>query len=73
MIVQRRGHGGPTTVAVSDPTMGRDTIGVLLHGRPLRKVSSDDGVRVSPVHGGTRLDVDTRHAYGRSFTVTLQD
>ena len=73
VIVQRRGHRGPTTVAVSDPTMGRDTIGVLIRGRSLRKVSSDDGVRVSPVHGGTRVDVDTRHAYGRSFTVTLQD
>ncbi|MGW1708074.1 polysaccharide lyase beta-sandwich domain-containing protein [Streptomyces sp. NPDC002206] len=73
VIVQRRGHRGPTTVAVSDPTMGRDRAGVLIRGRSLRKVSSDDGVRVSPVHGGTRVDVDTRHAYGRSFTVTLQD
>lgn len=72
VIVQRHGHRGPTTVAVSDPTMGRDTVGVVIHGRSLRRVSSDDGVRVSPVHGGTRLDFDTRHAYGRSFTVTLQ-
>jgi hyaluronate lyase len=52
--------------------MGRDRASVLIRGRSLRKVSSDDGVRVSRVHGGTRVDVDTRHAYGRSFMVTLQ-
>ncbi|MFI2615102.1 polysaccharide lyase family 8 super-sandwich domain-containing protein [Streptomyces sp. NPDC018584] len=73
VIVRRRGHGGvTTTVAVSDPTMDRDRITVLLRGRRLRKVTADDGVRVSRDPGGTRIDVDTHHAYGRSFTVTLR-
>ncbi|TPQ16999.1 polysaccharide lyase family 8 super-sandwich domain-containing protein [Streptomyces sporangiiformans] len=71
VIVQRAGRS-LTTVAVADPTMHRDTVSVLLRGASLREVSSDDGVRVSPVHGGTRLDFDTHHAYGRSFTVTLR-
>jgi hyaluronate lyase len=73
VIVRRRGRGGgTTTVAVSDPTMDRDRITVLLRGRRLRKVTADDGVRVSRDPGGTRIDVDTHHAYGRSFTVTLR-
>ncbi|MGW2564096.1 polysaccharide lyase family 8 super-sandwich domain-containing protein [Streptomyces sp. NPDC001514] len=71
VIVQRE-RRGLTTVAVSDPTMDRDTVGVLLRGRSLREVTSDEGVRVSPVHGGTRLEFDTWNAYGRSFTVTLR-
>jgi hyaluronate lyase len=72
-VIVQRGHRGLTTVAVSDPTMDRDTVGVLVRGRSLRKAASDDGVRVSPAHGGTRLDFDTHHAYGRSFTVTLRE
>ncbi|MBA4861646.1 silent information regulator protein Sir2 [Streptomyces sp. PSKA54] len=71
VLVQRE-RGALTTVAVSDPTMDRDTVTVLLRGRPLREVASDDGVRVSPVPGGTRLEFDTRQAYGRSFMATLR-
>ncbi|MFC8131004.1 polysaccharide lyase family 8 super-sandwich domain-containing protein [Streptomyces sp. NPDC057302] len=71
VLVRRQGRGS-TSVAVSDPTMDRARISVLLRGRPLREVKADAGVRVSRAHGGTRLDVDTRHAYGRSFTVTLR-
>ncbi|GAA3084254.1 polysaccharide lyase family 8 super-sandwich domain-containing protein [Streptomyces rectiviolaceus] len=71
-VLVRRERRGPTTVAVSDPTMDRDRVGVLLRGRSLRVVTADEGVRVSRVHGGTRIDVDTHHAYGRSFTVTLR-
>ncbi|MEN8654163.1 polysaccharide lyase family 8 super-sandwich domain-containing protein [Streptomyces sp. 21So2-11] len=71
VIVERERHG-PTTVAVSDPTMGRDRVGVLIRGRSLRTVTSDDEVRVSRVPGGTRLDFNTRRAYGRSFTVVLR-
>jgi hyaluronate lyase len=63
---------GLTRTPSSDPTMDRDTVTVLLRGRSLREVASDDGVRVSPVPGGTRLEFDTRHAYGRSFMVTLR-
>ncbi|KUL54376.1 polysaccharide lyase family 8 super-sandwich domain-containing protein [Streptomyces sp. NRRL S-1521] len=65
-------RGGTTAVAVSDPTMGRDTVTVLLRGRRMRQVSADRGVRVSATPGGTRIEVATRHAYGRSFTVTLR-
>ncbi|WP_306318363.1 MULTISPECIES: polysaccharide lyase family 8 super-sandwich domain-containing protein [unclassified Streptomyces] len=64
--------GGDVTVAVSDPTTGRDTVGVVLRGQRLTRVAGDEAVRVSAVPGGTRLDVDTHHAYGRSFTVTLR-
>lgn len=71
-VLVRRERRGPTTVAVSDPTMDRDRISVLLRGRRPSKVTADEGVRVSRVKGGTRIDVDTHHAYGRSFTVTLR-
>lgn len=71
-VLVRRERRGTTTVAVSDPTMDRDRISVLLRGRPLRQVKAEEGVRVSRAHGGTRIDVDTHHAYGRSFTVTLR-
>ncbi|WP_055568231.1 polysaccharide lyase family 8 super-sandwich domain-containing protein [Streptomyces atriruber] len=72
VIVRRAGgRGGAVRVAVSDPTMGRDTVTVLLRGRPLRRVTGDPEVRVDRAPGGTRIEVDTHHAYGRSFTVTL--
>ncbi|MEU5576851.1 polysaccharide lyase family 8 super-sandwich domain-containing protein [Streptomyces huasconensis] len=73
VIVHRQGRGGAatTTVAVSDPTMDRARITVLLRGRRLGKVTADEGVRVSRDPDGTRIDVDTRHAYGKSFTATL--
>ncbi|MEW2530930.1 polysaccharide lyase family 8 super-sandwich domain-containing protein [Streptomyces sp. NPDC047071] len=72
-VLVRRGPGSPSVeVAVSDPTMGRGAVGVLLRGRPLRVVDADDGVRVRAVPGGTRIDVTTRHAYGRSLTVALR-
>ncbi|MGW7074037.1 polysaccharide lyase family 8 super-sandwich domain-containing protein [Streptomyces sp. NPDC054866] len=71
-VLVRRERRGTTTVAVSDPTMDRAGISVLLRGRPLRAVRADEGVRVSRAHGGTRIDVNTHHAYGRSFTVTLR-
>ncbi|NUT33918.1 MAG: silent information regulator protein Sir2 [Hamadaea sp.] len=62
---------GTTTVAVADPTMRRDTVTVVLRGRSLRVVTADEGVSVAAVAGGTRIEVATRHAYGRSFTATL--
>lgn len=62
---------GVTTVAVADPTTRRDTVTVVLRGRTLSAVSTDDGVTVTPVAGGTRIDVTTRHTYGRSLTATL--
>ncbi|MGA4845940.1 polysaccharide lyase family 8 super-sandwich domain-containing protein [Streptomyces sp. G5(2025)] len=74
VVVRRQGRGGATTttVAVSDPTMDRDRITVLLRGRRLHQVTADEGVRVSRAPGGTRIDVDTHHAYGKSFSVTLR-
>ncbi|MFD6954737.1 polysaccharide lyase family 8 super-sandwich domain-containing protein [Streptomyces venezuelae] len=72
VLVQRGDRrGGAVRVAVSDPTMDRDTVTVLLRGRPLRRTTGDPQVRVDRVPGGTRIEVDTHHAYGRSFTVTL--
>ncbi|MGH3117305.1 MAG: polysaccharide lyase family 8 super-sandwich domain-containing protein, partial [Gaiellales bacterium] len=71
-VVLREGPNRTVSIAVSDPTMEQDTLAVTVHGRRLRVVSADDGVRVRRVHGGTRVDVTTRHAYGRSFTATLR-
>lgn len=68
----RRADGARTEIVVSDPTMGRDTVTVVLRGRALRAVRADEGVRATAVPGGTRVDVGTRHAYGRGFTATLE-
>lgn len=72
-VLLRRSASGTYTVAVSDPTTARRTVSVTLHGRPLRPVAADAGVRVHPVPGGTRVDVTTHQAYGRSFTATLAE
>ncbi|MGP3973572.1 polysaccharide lyase family 8 super-sandwich domain-containing protein [Streptomyces sp. 8N114] len=72
VLVRRERGDGRVTVAAADPTMRRDRLTLLLHGRKLRAVSSDPDVRVSHVSGGTLLSIRTRHAYGRSFTVTLR-
>ena len=71
-VLTRRLPDGTVTVAVSDPTMSRDEVSVILRGEPLRPVSTDDGVRVSRVPGGTRLAARTRQAHGRSFAATLR-
>ncbi|MEU0135027.1 polysaccharide lyase family 8 super-sandwich domain-containing protein [Streptomyces sp. NPDC006296] len=72
-VLLRRTAGGTYALAVSDPTTTRRTVSVTLHGRPLRSVAADTGIRVHHVPGGTRLDVTTHHAYGRSFTATLRE
>ncbi len=59
------------TVAVSDPTMERATVTVIMRGRSLRKVSGR-GVHVSDVPDGTRLEFDTHQLYGRSRTVAMR-
>jgi hyaluronate lyase len=66
-----RRQGGETTVAVSDPTMDRDTLDVVVHGSS-RLVTADEGVEVRRVPGGTRVRVRTKQAYGRTFTATLR-
>ncbi|RIQ10911.1 polysaccharide lyase family 8 super-sandwich domain-containing protein [Jiangella rhizosphaerae] len=71
-VLARTRAGRLTTVAVSDPTMNRDVVEVLVRGRTLTRVAGDRAVTVSPATGGTLLRVDTRHAYGRSFSVTLR-
>ena len=45
---------------------------MVLRGRPLTPGAPAQGVQVSAVPGGTRLDVDTYQVYGRSRTVTLE-
>ncbi|WP_051104977.1 polysaccharide lyase family 8 super-sandwich domain-containing protein [Catelliglobosispora koreensis] len=62
-------HGN--RIAVSDPTMLRDTVVLVVRGRPMRAQQADPGVRVVPIPGGTLITVATRHAYGKSFTATL--
>lgn len=71
-VILRTARDGTVSVAVSDPTMERSTVSVTVRGRWLRAVSSDDGVRVREVLGGTRIDVDTHQAYGGSLTARLR-
>jgi hyaluronate lyase len=59
------------TLAVSDPTMNRDRIDVVIQGTH-RLVTADEGVEVRRVPGGTRVRVATRQAYGRTFSATLR-
>ncbi|SDK99952.1 hyaluronate lyase [Nonomuraea maritima] len=66
-----RTTGRRTEVAVSDPTMDRDHVTVVLRGAPLRVDAADDGVRVRRVPGGTELRVTTHHAHGHTFTATF--
>jgi polysaccharide lyase family 8-like protein len=68
VIVIRR-PDGTIAVSLADPTTRVPTISLVLPG-DLRLVSGD-GVRVSPVAGGTRIDADTHQAYGRSITAVL--
>ncbi|GAA4675052.1 polysaccharide lyase family 8 super-sandwich domain-containing protein [Phytohabitans rumicis] len=70
-VIVRTTSGGVTSVAVSDPTMQRDTVVLTVRGRTMRVMSADPAVRVRPCAGGTRIEVATRHAYGRTFTATL--
>ncbi|MBL1097367.1 polysaccharide lyase family 8 super-sandwich domain-containing protein [Streptomyces coffeae] len=76
-VILRTAHGDAphdrtVSLAVADPTTGRDTVSVLVRGRRMRAITADEGVRVTHVRGGTRVDVTTRHAYGRSFTAKLR-
>lgn len=71
-VILRTAHDGTVSVAVSHPTTERSTVSVTVRGRWLRAVSSDDGVRVRQVLGGTRIDVDTHQAHGRSLTARLR-
>jgi hyaluronate lyase len=71
-VLMRRGSDGITAVAVADPTTERDKVTVTLRGRSLRLISADDGVRVTRLPGATRIEVTTRHAYGRSFVARLR-
>ncbi|MET8008068.1 polysaccharide lyase family 8 super-sandwich domain-containing protein [Nonomuraea glycinis] len=69
VIVQ---YGKRTVVALSDPTMKRDRVSVVLHDARLRLDSADEGVTVRRVPGGTLVQATTRHAHGRTFTATLR-
>jgi hyaluronate lyase len=66
-----RRKDGKVTIGVSDPTMKRDSIDVVIPGS-LRVVTADEGVEVRRVPGGTRVRVTTRQAYGRTFSATLR-
>ncbi|MFG1685289.1 polysaccharide lyase family 8 super-sandwich domain-containing protein [Nonomuraea sp. NPDC049269] len=69
VIVQ---SGKRTVVALSDPTMKRDRVSVVLLGAPLRLDKADEGVTVRHVPGGTLIQATTRHTHGRTFTATLR-
>lgn len=71
-MLVRTSRDGTLSLAVSDPTTERGTVSLTLRGRWLRAVATDDGVRVRRVLGGTRIDVDTHQAHGRSLTARLR-
>ncbi|MFD9500018.1 polysaccharide lyase family 8 super-sandwich domain-containing protein [Streptomyces sp. NPDC060035] len=71
-VMLRRAPDGTCSIAVSDPTTRRSTVSVTILGPALWPLSADAGVRIRRVLGGTRLDVTTHHAHGRSFTATLR-
>jgi hyaluronate lyase len=71
-VIVRDEHDGTTSLSVADPTTARDTVTVVLRGRPLRAVTADDGIRVTRVLGGARVTATTRHTYGRSLTAVLR-
>nr|WP_311132660.1 polysaccharide lyase family 8 super-sandwich domain-containing protein [Nonomuraea gerenzanensis] len=66
-----RKSGGRTVVALSDPTMARERVSVVVRGARLRLDSADEGVTVRRVPGGTLIQATTHQAYGRTFTATL--
>ncbi|MFI7675913.1 polysaccharide lyase family 8 super-sandwich domain-containing protein [Actinophytocola sp. NPDC049390] len=69
-VLVRRGDG--VRVAVSDPTMRRTDVSVLLRGTRLRVVDADDGVEVRPVPGGTLVRARTFQAHGATLHATLR-
>src|SRR5690606_13521681 len=71
-VIVRRTSDRQVAIAVSDPTMDRDSIAVVLRGPRLRLGDSDEGVTVSHVPGGTRIVFPTRRVYGRSIRATLR-
>ncbi|WP_037909154.1 polysaccharide lyase family 8 super-sandwich domain-containing protein [Actinacidiphila yeochonensis] len=71
-VLLREHRDGTLEVAVSDPTTGRDTVGLSVHGRPRRAGAADAGMTVTPVPGGTRVQAATRHTYGATLTATLR-
>ncbi|ARQ72015.1 polysaccharide lyase family 8 super-sandwich domain-containing protein [Streptomyces marincola] len=71
-VLARRTRAGAVEIAVSDPTMRRERVSVTLRGRARAAVAADEGVDVVRVPGGTRIEVTTRRAHGRSFTATLR-
>lgn len=71
-VITRDEPGRITTIALSDPTMNRSTISVTIRGRRLTKVSGDDGIQLTRVRGGTRLDFPTHHTHGRTLTIRLR-
>jgi len=71
--VLMRESGNELTLAISDPTMLRESISVTVRGgRAMPVVDADSGVVVEQVSGGTRVTAQTLEAYGASFTVTLR-
>jgi hyaluronate lyase len=71
-VLVRRQPGGLVSLAVSDPTMDRAEISLVLLGESLRAVAADEGVQVTRIPGGTLVRVDTHHLHGRSRTATLR-
>ncbi|WP_239156727.1 polysaccharide lyase family 8 super-sandwich domain-containing protein [Actinocatenispora thailandica] len=70
-LLARSGRHGALQLAISDPTTERDTVSVIVRGRPLHLTDADEGVTAHRVPGGTRIVATTRHTYGRTRTATL--
>jgi hyaluronate lyase len=66
-----RNVGRDLTIAVSDPTMSRQEVTVLIQGPHLTPIAADDGVDVRRVPGATMITATTSETYGASLTATL--
>lgn len=71
-VIMQDGSDGTMSIAVSDPTMNRADLSLVIRGRTLEKVSADDGVHIDKMPSGTKITVNTHQAHGRSFTATLR-
>jgi hyaluronate lyase len=70
-VLVRRGADRTVAVAVSDPTMGREVVSVVVRGS-FRVVEADEGVEVRRVAGGTLVRARTWRGYGRTFSAVLR-
>ena len=71
-VIVHRQPDGTIATSLADPTTHSDAVSLLIPGH-LKAISTDDGVHVHHVPGGTLIKADTHQSYGKSFTATLTE